>query len=79
MSKLETRKTKLTFQTASTVRSGRRHRPIVIEAETTFALVRLAGTHTRFTVPYDAIYDLGCKLEARRVRAEKLAAKKVAR
>ena len=77
MSKLETRKTKLTFETASTFRDGRKPRRIVVEAEPTFAFVRLAGTRTRYAIEWDAIMSAAIKLAvAAQRREKKLLAKK---
>lgn len=76
MSNLETRKTKLQFQTASTFRDGRKPRRIVLEAEPTFVIVRLAGTRTRYSITYDAIYSAAVKLAVAAERREKAAAKK---
>lgn len=72
MTALKARKSKLTFETASEVRDGRRYRPIVIEAEPEYAVVRLKGTRQRLTVTWEAVYHVAAKIEAARVRAEKL-------
>lgn len=79
MSNLETRKTKLQFTTASTFRDGRRPRRIVAEVEPTFMYMRLAGTRTRFAIPFDAIYSAAVKLHVAAERREKAAAKKAGR
>jgi hypothetical protein len=79
MSNLESRKTKLQFTTASTIRDGRRHRAIVVEVEPTFVYVRLARTRARYTIPFDAIYSAAVKMHVAAERREKLAAKKAGR
>jgi hypothetical protein len=71
MAYLESRKTKLQFTTASTFREGRRLRRITIEAEPTFAIVRLAGLRTRYSITYDAIYSAAVKLAVAAERREK--------
>jgi hypothetical protein len=71
MTALRERRTKLTFETASELRDGRRYRPIVIEAEPEFAVVRLKGTRQRLTVTWEAIAHLAYKMEAAKVRSEK--------
>lgn len=75
MTALRSRRTRLTFETASEVRDGRRYRPIVIEAEPEYAVVRLKGTRQRLTVTWEAVYHCAAKLEAVRLRAEKLKAR----
>ena len=77
MTSLAERKTKLTFESCSTVRERGRSREVVIEAEQTFAYVRLKGTRTRFAIEVER--DLprrgqaGCSLQQRR---DKVAARK---
>lgn len=77
MSNLETRKSKLQFTTASTFREGRKLRQIVVEVDgPTFINVRLAGTRTRYSITFDAIYSAAVKLAVAAERREKAAAKK---
>ena len=76
MSSLETRKTRLTFETANTVRERGRSRQVVIEAQPYVAFVRLKGTRTTFPIAWDAIYCLAARNAAERARAEKRAVKK---
>lgn len=77
MSNLETRKTKLQFTTASRFRDGgRKPRQIVVEVEPTYVMVRLAGTRTRYALPFDAMYSAAVKLAVAAERREKAATKK---
>jgi hypothetical protein len=78
MTALSQRKSKLTFETGDTVRERGRSREIIIEAENTFAYVRLKGTRTRFMIEWSAIYSAAAKLAAAQRRREKLAGKRAA-
>jgi hypothetical protein len=78
MTPLTARKTRLTFETASTVRERGRYREVVIEAEPAYAVVRLKGTRGRFLVAWDAVYGLAARQAAEQKRREKLARKKAA-
>jgi len=75
MTALRERRSRLVFETASELRDGRRYRPIVIEAEPEYAVVRLKGTRQRLAVTWEAVAHLAYKIEAARVRAEKLKAR----
>jgi hypothetical protein len=75
MSKLETRKSKLTFETASTVWQRGRRRPVVIQAEPDYARVRLKGTRSFIDVSWEGIYAFAAKVQADRNKRERLAAK----
>lgn len=80
MTALDQRKTRLTFETADTVRERGKSRPVVIEAVTPYYCnVRLKGTRTVFPISYGAIYGAAAKIAAQQARAEKLAAKKARR
>lgn len=76
MTALSERKTRLTFETAATVRERGRSREVVIEAQPYLALVRLKGTRKTFPISYTTIYETAARIEAERVRAEKKAARK---
>jgi hypothetical protein len=73
---LDKRKTRPVFTTCDTVRERGRLREVVIEAQTHFALVRLAGMRTAFPISYAAIYQCAAKIQAERKRAEKKARKR---
>lgn len=75
MTSLANRVTKLRFATEDTVREKGKYRAVVVEANTTFARVRLQGLHTGFDITWGQIWSLAAKLEARRVREEKAAKK----
>lgn len=80
MTALSERKTRLTFETADVVRERGKQREVVIECESAYyASVRLKGTRTRFQISYAAIYQAAARIEAMRLRSEKLAAKKARR
>lgn len=49
-----------------------RGREIVVTINPTWLSFRLAGTRTSFLLDIEAGYQLACKLEAARARAEKL-------
>jgi hypothetical protein len=76
MTALAQRKTKLTFETADSIRQGRSSRPIVIEAEPEYAVLRLKGTRGRLTVTWAGIYVFAAKCKADSIRREKAASKK---
>jgi hypothetical protein len=73
---LSQRKSKLIFETGDTVRERGRRREVIIEAEDTYAFVRLKGTRTRFMIEWSAIYTAAAKLAAAQQRREKLGGKK---
>lgn len=69
MTKISTRKTKLTFETSATYRGL----PIIFEPGTHETAIRLKGRRFRYSVPYIAIFELGAKIlanEKRRAREE---------
>lgn len=77
MTNLATRKNALNVETSAEKREGRRLRPILLEFDSAFTMnVRLKGTRYRLPISFEAIYDAAAKIEARRVRAEKIAARK---
>ncbi len=76
MTRLSSRKTRLTFETNNEVRYRGKYRAVVLEAQPEVALVKLKGTRTAFPISYEAIYHVAAKLEAVRVHNEKKARKK---
>lgn len=60
-------------ETATYKRDAGRARALVVELHPSHLEVRDKGTRRAFAIPYDAIYDLGCKLLARAEREEKRA------
>jgi hypothetical protein len=76
MTALSKRKTKLTFETADTVRERGRLREVVIEAQPFFCLVRLKGMRSSMPISYGAIYHVAAKIAAEKRRAEHKAARK---
>ena len=76
MTALSKRKTKLIFCTSDLVRERGKLREVVIEAQTHYAVVRLAGMRTRFPISYAAIYHAAARIQAEQTRAAKKAAKK---
>ena len=79
MTSISQRKSKLIFETGDTVRERGRRREVVVEANDTFAVVRLKGTRTRYAIEWSAIYTAAAKLAAAQQRREKLEARKAAR
>lgn len=71
---LEKRKSKLTFETASTVYE-RGRRAIVIQAEPDFARIRLKGLRHSIDVSWEGIYHFAARVHADRLRREKNAEK----
>jgi hypothetical protein len=76
MTSLGKRKTRLIFTTCDTVRERGKLREVVIEAQTHYAVVRLAGMRKRFPISYATIYQTAAKIAAERLRAEKKAKRK---
>jgi hypothetical protein len=73
MTKLRNRKSRLIFTTADEINDRGKYRAVVIEAQPTVAIVRLAGTRTAFPVSYGAIYHLAARIAAEAERREKKA------
>lgn len=71
MTSLSKRSTKLRFTTGDLVREKGKYRAVSIEAHTMFARVRCAGLHSYYDLPWSAMYSLGAKMEARRIKEEK--------
>jgi hypothetical protein len=78
VSKLEKRKTKLTFETADEMRERGRYRQVIVEAKPTFAVLRLKGTRKTVTITWAGIYNYATRLEVEHALALKAAAKKEA-
>jgi hypothetical protein len=76
MSKLATRKTKLTFETADEMRERGQYRQVIVEAQPTFAVLRLKGLRKTVTITWAGIYSYATKLEVEHAKALKEAAKK---
>lgn len=76
MTALQERRTRLTFETADSVRSRGAYRAVVIEAEPRTCIIRLKGTRKRYSVSWAAVHDFAAKQEADALRREKAAAKK---
>lgn len=75
MTHLETRKSRLVFQTGDMIREKGRLREVVIEARPGYANVRLAGMRTAFAVSWGGIYHFAARLQQEKERAEKKAKK----
>lgn len=58
-------------ETATYKRDAGRTRALLVELHPSHIELRCKGTRRRLAVPYDAIYDLACKLLARQAREEK--------
>lgn len=76
MSKLENRKTKLTFETADEMRERGRYRQVIVEAKPSHAVLRLKGTRKTVMITWAGIYSYACKLEVAHALELKAAAKK---
>ena len=55
-----------------------RGRPLIVEAHSGYLTVWPKGTQQRTSVPYDAIYEVGLKMEALDRRKEKFDARRTA-
>jgi len=58
-------------ETAVGIRDGGRSRPLLVELHPRHIELRQKGTRRRFSVSYDAIYDLAVKVIVRAQLAEK--------
>lgn len=76
MPALDQRKTRLAFTTCDTVRDRGRLRPVVIDAQPYYAMVRLQGTRTAFPISWAAIYHAAARIKSQQDRAAKDAARK---
>lgn len=79
MSKLQDRRTRLVFETSDETRERGKHRPVIVEAFPTHAVLRLKGMRKGIAVSWLGMLQHGIKLEVERAKAEKRAAKKAAR
>jgi hypothetical protein len=64
------RKAQIIFVTASSVEQNGKNRKVVVESRPTFAIVRLDGSRERFSIAWEAIYDIAKKLRAESLRQE---------
>lgn len=71
MTSLSARKRKLRFLTSAVIRHGGKAREVVIEAEPTFARVRLKGLRTSYAIGWDGLFWAAAKLAAEQRRREK--------
>ena len=73
MSRLDSRKSRLTVEFSETIREHGRHREVTMELSPYGVTVRLKGLRTRFVISPAAIYNRAVLLEVERRRAEKKA------
>lgn len=80
MTKVSTRKTRLTFETDAEIRMGGREkkkyvqkmRPIIIEVNNGYVgTVRLKGTRIRYEFSWHGLHDFAAELHARREKARR--------
>jgi hypothetical protein len=64
------RKAQVIFVTASSVEQNGKNRKVVVESRPTFAIVRLDGSRERFSIAWEAIYDIAKQLRAKSLRQE---------
>lgn len=76
--KLSARKTKLIFETSSTVWSQGAERAVIVETSPTGGVLRLAGTQHRLPFNWAAFYTLAAKVESDRAAEAKTRARKKA-
>lgn len=63
------------FESVDTVHEAGEYRKVVVEPHPLFARVRLKGMRSYYDVEWGAIWALGAKAEANRMRSEKKAKK----
>jgi hypothetical protein len=51
-------------ETAIEIRTGRARRPLIVELFAGYLTVRPKGMRRRYSVPWDAVYSVGAKMEA---------------
>jgi hypothetical protein len=61
------RKAQIIFVTASSIEENGKKRKVVVESRPTFAIVRLDGSRERFSIAWEAVYEI-----ARRCHADNL-------
>jgi len=64
------RKAQIIFVTASSVEEDGKKKKVVVESRPTFAIVRLDRSRERFSIAWEAIYDIAKKLRAESLRQE---------
>jgi hypothetical protein len=64
------RKAQIIFVTASSVEQNGKNRKVVVESRPTFAIVRLDGSRERFSIAWEAIYDIAKQLRVKSLRQE---------
>jgi hypothetical protein len=69
--RLSDRKTRLVFETGVSVHSAGCARSVVVECDPLIATLRLSGTRQQFSVPWDAVYALACRIAVSAERAGK--------
>lgn len=75
MGRLAERKNRLRFETDTKVFDRGHYREVIAEPTAHLMYVRLKGSRRSLPVSYQTIYELANKIEANRVRQEKLAKK----
>lgn len=71
MTALSKRKSKLIFETSDVIRERGRYRPVTIEANPEYAVLRLKGTRKRILMSWAGLYNAAAKVEAARNAAER--------
>ena len=73
MTSLSRRTTRLKFVTEDEVRASGRCRKVSVEARPEYAIIRLQGLHTAYTIPWSAIHSVAVKMAVAAAKAEKKA------
>jgi hypothetical protein len=71
VTKLINRKSALCFQTEAEKREKGRYRKIIVVARPEYAIIRLSGLRTAYTLPWEAICDSAIKAAVRAEREAK--------
>jgi len=63
MTRLDQRKTKLSFETQSTIFEQGEHRAVIVECHPKYALLRLKGKRKGYSISWDAMVRVAARLE----------------
>ena len=69
------RKAQIIFVTASSMEKNGKKRKVVVESRPTFAIIRLEGSKERFSIAWEAIYEIAKQHHTENLRMESQAAR----
>jgi hypothetical protein len=77
MTRIDQRKTRLTFETSDCVRERSKLREVIFEVENGYIIqIRLKGLRRKYAVSPSGIYNLAVKIAVEKARAERKAKKR---